>query len=71
MFLIKFRPRLFKERIILSIANKYVQEFPHSPIICAQSRSVCLIQVRGLCGKLARSVVWSTFAPLDSDLSTG
>ena len=25
----------------------------------------------GLCGKLARSVVWSTFAPLDSDLSTG
>ena len=25
----------------------------------------------GLCGKLARSVVWSTFAPLDSDLSAG
>ena len=25
----------------------------------------------GLCEKLARSVVWSTVAPLDSDLSTG
>ena len=25
----------------------------------------------GLCGKLAVSVVWYTFAPLDSDLSTG
>ena len=25
----------------------------------------------GLCGKLAKSVIWSTFAPLDSDLSTG
>ena len=25
----------------------------------------------GLCGKLAKSVNWSTFAPLESDLSTG
>ena len=25
----------------------------------------------GLYGKLARSVVWSTFASMDSDLSTG
>ena len=25
----------------------------------------------GLCGKLAKSVGWSTFAPLDSDLSSG
>ena len=25
----------------------------------------------GLCEKLAKSVSWSTFAPLDSDLSTG
>ena len=25
----------------------------------------------GLCGKLAKSVNWSTFAPLDSDLSSG
>ena len=25
----------------------------------------------GLCGKLARSVGWSTFVPLDSDLSSG
>ena len=25
----------------------------------------------GLCGKLAKSVVWSAFVPLDSDLSTG
>ena len=25
----------------------------------------------GLCGKLARSIVWNTFPPLDSDLSTG
>ena len=24
-----------------------------------------------LCGKLAKRVVWYTFAPLDSDLSTG
>ena len=25
----------------------------------------------GLCGKLAKSVGWGTFAPLDSDLSSG
>ena len=25
----------------------------------------------GLCAKLAKSVGWSTFAPLDSDLSSG
>ena len=25
----------------------------------------------GLCGKVAISVVWYTFVPLDSDLSTG
>ena len=25
----------------------------------------------GLCGKLAKSVSWSTFAPPDSDLSSG
>ena len=25
----------------------------------------------GLCGKLTRSVIWSTFALLDGDLSTG
>ena len=25
----------------------------------------------GLCGKLAKSVSWSTFAPLVSDLSNG
>ena len=25
----------------------------------------------GLCGKLAKSVGWSTFAPLDSDLFSG
>ena len=25
----------------------------------------------GLCGKLAKSIGWSTFAPLDSDLSSG
>ena len=24
----------------------------------------------GLCGKLAKSIGWSTFAPLDSDLSS-
>ena len=27
--------------------------------------------IMGLCGELARSVVWSAFAPLDSDLATG
>ena len=25
----------------------------------------------GLCGKLAKSISWRTFAPLDSDLSNG
>ena len=25
----------------------------------------------GLCGKLAKSVRWSIFAPMDSDLSSG
>ena len=25
----------------------------------------------GLCGKLAKSVGWRTFAPLDGDLSSG
>ena len=25
----------------------------------------------GLCGKLAKSISWNTFAPLDSDLSSG
>ena len=25
----------------------------------------------GLCGELAKSVSWSTFAPLDSDLFSG
>ena len=48
-----------------------MQDFPDSPLFFLLEEKHMSNLTMGLCGKLGKSVSWSTFAPLDNDLASG